>query len=177
MARHQHRHDHQFHHGHPGHHDHHHHDHHSHAHGHSHDHTDLAGHNHGGPDHLHSHVHGASHTDRAEELQALAVSFIDGFRAAEDKTSYLRLAGVPFHRPGTDGLVQHLVDAKIVSNWQVGTASPAFASRELVYMSFPGSMVKSRETMTFTFVSLSQRSDIDLIDILTTRLSHGDIAE
>jgi hypothetical protein len=44
-------------------------------------------------------------------------------------------------------------------------------------MSFPGSMVQARETMTFTFVSLSQRSDIDLIDILTTRLAHGDISE
>ncbi|GAB2188138.1 hypothetical protein [Roseibium sp. LAB1] len=146
-------------------------------HSHGHDHDDLHGHNHSGPDHLHSHVHGASQTDRAEELQALAVSFIDGFRAAEDKTSYLRLAGVPFHRPGADGLVQHLVDAKIVSNWQVGTASPAFASRELVYMSFPGSMVNARETMTFTFVSLTQRADIDLVDILTTRLTQGDIAQ
>ncbi|TYC65732.1 hypothetical protein FMN63_25515 [Stappia sp. BW2] len=168
MARNHHTHDHHFHHG---------HHHHQHSHEHTHDHGDLAGHNHAGPDHLHSHVHGASQTGRAEELRALAESFIDGFRAAEDKTSYLRLAGVPFHRPGTDGLVQHLVDAKIVSNWQVGTASPAFASRELVYMSLPGSMVKARETMTFTFVSLSERSDIDLIDILTTRLSHGDIAE
>ncbi|GAB4512496.1 MAG: hypothetical protein Tsb0019_09180 [Roseibium sp.] len=84
---------------------------------------------------------------------------------------------MPFHRPGTDGLIQHLVDAKIVSNWQVGTASPAFASRELAYLPFPGSMVKARETMTFTYVSLSERADIDLIDILTQRLKHGDIAE
>ncbi|UES57831.1 hypothetical protein GFK91_20720 [Roseibium aggregatum] len=173
MARHHHGHDHHFHHDH----EHGHHQHHHTHHTHDYDHRVLAGHNQGAADHLHSHVHGASHADRAEELQALAVSFIDGFRAADDKTSYLRLAGVPFHRPGADGLIQHLVDAKIVSNWQVGTASPAFASRELVYMSFPGSMVQARETMTFTFVSLSQRSDIDLIDILTTRLAHGDIAE
>jgi len=157
------------------------HDHRHHEHHHHHDHNDGHvhghGHNHVAHDHLHSHVHRASASDRAEELQALCTSFIDGFRAADDKTSYLRLAGVPFHRPGVDGLIQHLVDAKIVSNWQVGTASPAFASRELVYMPFPGSMVQARETMTFTYVSLSERADIDLIDILTRRLKHGDIAE
>jgi len=118
-----------------------------------------------------------SDADKAEEIQALSVSFIDGFRAAEDKTSYLRLAGVPFHRPGSDGLVQHLVDAKIESNWQVGTASPAFASRELVYMPFPGAMVQARETMTFTYVSLTERSDIDLVDTLETRLKNGEIAD
>jgi len=143
------------------------HDHHHHPHD----------HNHAGSDHLHSHVHGGSGADRAEELQALSASFIDGFRSAGDKISYLRLARVPFHRPGTDGLVQHLVDAKIESNWQIGTASPAFASRELVYMPFPGSMVQARETMIFTYVSLTERSDLDLIDLLSQRLKNGEIAE
>lgn len=80
-----------------------------------------------------------------------------------------------FHRPGTDGLVQHLVDARIESNWQIGTASPAFASRELVYMPFPGSMIGERETMTFTYVSLSERSDIDLVEILSSRLASGEL--
>lgn len=148
-------------------HDHHHHHHHHHPHD----------HNHASCDHLHSHVHGGSSSDRVEELQALSASFIDGFRSADDKTSYLRLAGVPFHRTGRDGLVQHLVDAKIESNWQVGTASPAFASRELVYMPFPGSMVQARETMTFTYVSLTERADMDLIDLLTQRLTDGEIEE
>ncbi|WP_299470420.1 hypothetical protein [uncultured Roseibium sp.] len=154
-------------------HHHHHHDHHHHDHDHPHPHD----HNHSSPDHLHSHVHGASSAEKADELQALATSFIDGFRAAEDKTSYLRLAGVPFHRPGSDTLIQHLVDAKIVSNWQIGTASPAFASRELVYMPFPGQMVTGRETMTFTYVSLTERTDIDLMTVLTDRLDTGDIAK
>lgn len=150
------------------------HTHHHHPHVHDHDHAHPHDHNHSHSDHLHSHVHGTSATERAEELQTLSTSFIDGFRAAEDKTSYLRLAQVPFHRTGSDDLVQHLVDAKIVSNWQIGTASPAFASRELVYMPFPGSMVGARETMTFTYVSLSERSDIDLIDILSARLENGE---
>ncbi|MEJ8476697.1 hypothetical protein [Roseibium algae] len=147
------------------------HDHgHQHAHDHSHGKNHLHGHNHPGPDHLHSHVHGTSPKERTDELQTLAASFIDGFRAAEDKTSYLRLASIPFQLEGEDGLTQHLVDAKIVSHWQIGTASPAFASRELAYMPFPGSMVQSRETMTFTYVSLTNRDDIDLLTLLNKRL-------
>ncbi|MBO6755630.1 MAG: hypothetical protein JJ902_04850 [Roseibium sp.] len=149
-------------------HGHHHHHHHDHEHG-PHDHG--PGHNHRHADHLHSHVHAGSRSGAADELRTLATSFIDGFRSAPDKTSYLRLAGIPFHREGEDGLIQHLVDAQIVSNWQIGTASPAFASRELVYMPFPGEMVKDRETMTFVYVSLTARADVDLITLLSEKLT------
>ncbi|MEP3301339.1 MAG: hypothetical protein ABJO05_05165, partial [Roseibium sp.] len=94
--------------------------------------------------------------------------------SAEDKISYLRLSGIPFQKPGSDGLTLNLVDAAIASNWQIGTASPAFASRELVYMPFPGNMVSQRETMTFTYVSLSERADVDLVDILRERIASGE---
>ena len=50
-----------------------------------------------------------------------------------------------------------------------------FASRELVYMPFPGTMISERETMTFTYVSLTERNDVDLIDLLTERLNDGEI--
>jgi hypothetical protein len=115
-------------------------------------------------------VHGSSEREHAEELRVLATNFVDGFRKADDKTSYLRLAGIPFRRKGTDGLTLNLVDVAIAANWQIGTASPAFASRELVYMPFPGDMVSHRENMVFTYVSLTGRADIDLLSILAERL-------
>ncbi|MDJ0613921.1 MAG: hypothetical protein QNJ29_09595 [Rhizobiaceae bacterium] len=147
-------------------HHHHHHDDHGHDH---HDHAHV-GHNHSHADHLHSHVHGNSNKEKAEELQELATSFIEGFRSSTDKTSFLRVSNIPFHKEGTDGLKMNLVDASINSNWQIGTASPAFASRELVYMPFPGNMVQHRETMTFTYVSLTERDDVDLLDLLRDRI-------
>lgn len=140
--------------------------HHDHGVGHNHSHE----HDH---DHLHSHVHGGSDKERAEEIKTLAVSFVDGFRKAADKNSYLRLSGIPFQREGNDGLTLNLVDAAIVSNWQIGTASPAFASRELVYMPFPGNMIGQRETMTLTYVSLTSRIDIDLLTILAERVDQS----
>ncbi|MEM8798008.1 MAG: hypothetical protein AAGE61_20755 [Pseudomonadota bacterium] len=122
-------------------------------------------------DHLHSHVHGPGEADRAGEIGVLAASFVDGFRQAEDKTSYLRVAAVPFKRKGTDGLTLNLVDVAINANWQVGTASPAFGSKELAYMPFPGEMVRGRETMIFTYVSLTERVDYDLRDFLADKLA------
>jgi len=146
-------------HDHPHHHDHGHHHHHGPGHNHAHDHGE----------HLHSHVHGDAAKERAEELRVLATAFLDGYRKADDKTSFLRVAGVPFKLQGSDGLAMHLIEARIESRWQLGTASPAFGSRELVYLPYTGKMVSERETMTFTYVSLTERDDIDLSEILAAR--------
>lgn len=146
----------------------HHHHHGDHDHHHEHHHHDNhhgPGHNHG-HDHMHSHVATDPKKERLDRLQALATTFIDGFRKAEDKPAFLELAGVPTSRPGADGLKMHLVDAKTETKWQLGTASPAFGSRDLAYLPYPAAMVQERETMTFTYVSLTERADIDLIDLL-----------
>jgi hypothetical protein len=147
---------------------------HEHFHHHPHDghHHHGPGHNSDSADRMHSHPHGDGGGEQAAELHALCASFIDGFRQASDKNSYLRIAGIPYKRTGKDGLAMHLVDAAIVSNWQIGTASPAFGTRELVYMPYPGQLIGSRETMTFTYVSLTQRADVDLRYILHRRHQH-----
>ena len=59
------------------------------------------------------------------------------------------LAGVPLERPdGEGGAPLKLVDVRIISEWQVGTASPSFGSRELSYLPFPGEMVRERINMS-----------------------------
>lgn len=137
-----------------------------HDHGH-HDH-DGAGHNSPIGEELHSHLHGEG---EREDLQALAESFIDGFRQADDKTSYLRLAGVPDSIEGPDGLARRLVDVTVTDGFQVATASPGFGSRELVYLPYPGAMVKPRTTLTLTYVSLTGRIDLDIVSFLAERFT------
>ena len=137
---------------------HHHHEHHA-AHG--------TGHNHAHGDHLHSHMH---HADEAADLQVLATQFIDGFLQAADKTSYLKLAGVPFERPSAAGAkALKLIDVELKTDWQVGTASPSFGSRELSYLPFPGEMVSERTNMSLIYVSLDEKSTLDIRDFLTAR--------
>ncbi|WP_245190944.1 hypothetical protein [Jannaschia formosa] len=124
------------------------------------------GHNHA-HDHLHSHL---KPEDRAAELQVLATQFIDGFVQAADKTSYLRLAGVPFERPGKGGATAlKLVDVELKTEWQVGTASPSFGSRELSYLPFPGAMVRERTNMGLVYVSMDEKVVEDIRDFLAAK--------
>ncbi|MEO0862728.1 MAG: hypothetical protein AAFY65_19210 [Pseudomonadota bacterium] len=129
------------------------------------------GHNHD-PDHLHSHL---KPEDEAADLQVLATQFIDGFAAAKDKMSYLRLAGVPLERPSPGGgPTMKLVDVHLKTEWQVGTASPSFGSRELSYLPYPGDMVTERTNLGFVYVSLEAKDVLDLRSFLRDRHSDSD---
>ncbi len=133
---------------------------HGHAHAHSHAHPHAPGHNHDHAGHLHSHMH---EPETAETIAALSAQFIDGFRAAGDKMAFLRLAGVPLEVAAADGGPSlKLVDVQITTEWQVGTASPSFGSRELSWLPFPGPMVAERTNMGFVYVSLDEKRVLDL---------------
>ncbi|MDJ0827078.1 MAG: hypothetical protein QNJ16_16415 [Rhodobacter sp.] len=117
------------------------------------------GHNHG-PDHLHSHL---KPEDEAADLQVLCEQFIDGFRTAKDKAAFLRIASVPLEIHDQDGGPSlKLVDVALRTEWQVGTASPSFGSRELSYLAFPGEMISERTNLAFIYVSSERKTEIDL---------------
>lgn len=141
---------------------------HPHHHHHDHDHAPHGhGHNHPHGDHLHSHMHDQ---DEAADLQVLAAQFIDGFLQAKDKSSYLKLAGVPFERPSKAGAKSlKLIDVELKTDWQVGTASPSFGSRELSYLPFPGEMIRERTNMSLIYVSMDEKSVLDIRDFLFQR--------
>lgn len=130
------------------------------------------GHNHD-HDHLHSHLRPE---DEAAELQVLATQFIVGFVEAKDKMAYLRLAHVPLERPAPGGgASMKLVDVHLTTEWQVGTASPSFGSRELSYLPYPGEMVTERTNMSFVYVSLDAKELVDLRSFLHEKHAHGDV--
>ncbi len=125
------------------------------------------GHNHDHADHLHSHI---SQTDGVDDLQVLTDQFIDGFREAKDKAAYLRIAGVPLEIDDeAGGPPLKLVDVTLTTEWQVGTASPSFGSRELNYLPYPGDMIAERTNMGFVYVSLESKVSRDLRDFLSRR--------
>jgi hypothetical protein len=139
-----------------------------------HDHTDHHHHphTHNQPDedHLHSHMHSV---DEAAERQLLTEQFIDGFVSAKDKMSYLRIAGVPLEIKGpTDGLSMKLVDVSLTTEWQVGTASPSFGSRELSYLPYTGGMVTERTNMSLVYVSLTTKHTTDIREFLHHTRQH-----
>ena len=112
------------------------------------------------PTHLHSHM---AEDDAAEEVQALSAQFIEGFKAASDKAAFLRLAGVPLEiESETGGEKLKLVDVSVKTEWAVGAASPAFGGGELSYLPYPGDMIRERTNCALTYVSLTERRDVDL---------------
>ena len=134
-------------------------------------HVHAQGHNHAHADHLHSHL---TPEDQAADLQVLTAQFIDGFVTAKDKAAYLRLAGVPLERPGKAGRgALKLVDVELKTEWQVGTASPSFGSRELSYLPFPGEMIRERTNMALVYVSMEEKDLLDIRDFLSGRLADG----
>ena len=140
---------------------------HPHHHDHEHPHHHGPGHNHAHPDHLHSHMEPG---DAAADLQALTTQFIDGFTAAKDKPAYLKIAGVPLEIGGGDTPALKLVDVELRTEWEVGTASPSFGSRELSYLPFPGEMITERTNMGFVYVSMAEKRVVDLREFLRGRL-------
>ncbi len=135
--------------------------------GHPHPHVDKD-HNHvGHVDHLHSHPIGASNTIAHDDaVQDWIDNFIPGFRAAEDKTGFLRLAKIPFEiEDEIDGPALKLVDVTVEDAFQVATASPAFGSPDLIYQPYPGHMVRQRTDVRFVYVSLKTRRDIMLVEM------------
>ena len=125
------------------------------------------GHNHDHASHLYSHL---SDADAAADLQILTAQFIDGFRAAKDKAAFLKIAGVPLEIDDpAGGPPLKLVDVSLITEWQVGTASPSFGSRELSYLPYPGDMVTERTNMAFVYVSLDSKISRDLRAFLQGR--------
>ena len=100
----------------------------------------------------------------------LTTQFIDGFTAAKDKPAYLKIAGVPLEIGGGDTPALKLVDVELRTEWEVGTASPSFGSRELSYLPFPGEMITERTNMGFVYVSMAEKRVVDLREFLRGRL-------
>lgn len=130
-------------------------------------HDHHAAHDHAHPGALASHVDSG---DAAADLHALSAQFIEGFQAATDKQAWLALAGPPLERADpAGGPPLKLVDVRLETAWQVGAASPAFGARELGYLPLPGPMIRERTNMTFVYVSLDAREDLDLRDWLRAK--------
>ena len=114
--------------------------------------------------HLHSHI---TDEDKSEDLKDITSQFIEGFLSASDKMSFMRLAGVPLEiTPEGEEQKMKLVDVQLTTEWQVGTASPSFGSKELSYLPFPGEMIKERTNMNFVYVSINKKQINDLRSFL-----------
>jgi hypothetical protein len=146
------------HHHHPDHH------HHSHSHHHSHDH-----------DHHHDHAphgpgHNMPHSSRAAaqwqtphrpdsaaatpavepDLDKVEKAFVDGFLAATDPTSFLRLARVPFEMTA-NGTTLRLLRVEIDALTDVGSLTPHLGGGSFRYDPLPANFISQRRRLRFVY--------------------------
>jgi len=109
------------------------------------------------------------------EYHAAETAFIEGFRQVSDKLGFLRLARIPLELelPGEPGL--KLMQVALEEVFEVGRASPGFASRELVYHPLPGSLVTSETRLSFRYVSAVAVRELSLAELLAR--SNGGVAD
>ena len=112
--------------------------------------------------HTHSHPHAG---ENAEEMKAVEAAFIAGFRDAPDKQAFLRLSGIPLslERPGATAL--KLIEVKLTDSYQVGSASPGFATRELSYQPLPAALVGHSTSLMFVYVSADSVAEKRLAEV------------
>jgi hypothetical protein len=101
-----------------------------------------------------------------ETYHAIERSFIEGFRQAPDKPSFLRLARIPLELPRPEKPGLKLMQVVIEDIVDVGRASPGFASRELVYHPLPNRLVTTQCRLRFRYVSADDVHDLSLADLL-----------
>ena len=142
--------------------DHHHHDHHS-------DNGTRAGHSGSSPAGLgHNHAHQTRgvaqwqtpHLDPAHaqpdhpgepDLDQVEAAFVEGFMAASDPTSFLRLASIPFEAKAADGarLLLLRVETDVVAD--VGSVTPHLGGGSFRYDPLPRALVSRRRRLRFVY--------------------------
>ena len=110
---------------------------------------------------LHSHI---SERDKNNDILTLSSEFIEGFTHSSDKMAYLKISGFPNElASSTGGPSLKLINARIETCWQIGTASLSFGKTELSYLPYPKELVTFVTNMIFTFVSLDEKQEVDLL--------------
>jgi hypothetical protein len=155
-------------------HHHHHHHHgrdHDHDHHHGHDHHHDHAHDHGPHDHApHGPGHNLPHSPRAAaqwqtphkpagttgarvaepDLDKVEKAFVEGFFAATDPTSFLRLARIPFEMRG-DGASLKLLRVEVDALTDVGSLTPHLGGEGFRYDPLPASFVSQRRRLRFVY--------------------------
>ncbi|MDR6952958.1 hypothetical protein J2X65_002317 [Ancylobacter sp. 3268] len=130
---------------------------HSHAQAHPHSH---AGHNHGhGPSrvaqwqtpHLPEPPPAAEHLHDEPDLDLVEQAFVEGFSAASDPTSFLRLARVPFDAIAEDGTRVSLLRVESNATTDIGAVMPHLGGGSFRYDPLPKAMVSRRQQLRFVY--------------------------
>ena len=105
-------------------------------------------HKHGDHDHGHGHETAAAEPD----FDLVEASFVEGFWAASDPTSFLRLAGVPFHGRDRDGRRLALLRVEQEQAADVAAVTPQLDGQGMRTDPLPASRVARRRRVRLVYL-------------------------
>jgi hypothetical protein len=100
------------------------------------------------PDHDHDHETAAAEPD----FDLVEASFVEGFWAASDPTSFLRLAGVPFHGRDGTGRVLALLRVEQEQTADVAAVTPQLDGQGMRTDPLPASRVARRRRVRLVYL-------------------------
>ena len=104
---------------------------------------------------------------RAEtDLDLVEAAFVEGFLAASDVTSFLRLARVPFEGTAADGTRLVLLRVEVDSVADVGSITPHLGGGSFRYDPLPTRMVSRRKRLRLVYFDGQQPRMLDLAEAL-----------
>lgn len=132
---------------------------HDHPHGHDHDHDHAApGPGHNSPRRAvqwqtphDPHAQTPEPRQPEPDFDLIEAAFIDGFARAEDPTSFLRLARVPFAGKSTDGATLNLLRVETEDAVDVGSITPHLGGGSMSYKPLPAKMASRRRRLAFIY--------------------------
>lgn len=101
------------------------------------------------------------------DLDLVEASFVEGFLAASDPTSFLRLARVPFRATAPDGTKLSLLRVEVDSIADVGAITPHLGGDTFRYDPLPGRMVSRRRRLRFIYFDRARLRTLGLPEVMT----------
>jgi hypothetical protein len=100
------------------------------------------------------------------DLDLVEAAFVEGFLAASDPTSFLRLARVPFRATALDGATLSLLRVEVDSIADVGTVTPHLGGDTFRYDPLPARMVSRRRRLRFIYFDGTRLRPLGLAEVM-----------
>ena len=111
----------------------------------------------------HDHRHEAPEP-KEPDLDLVETAFVQGFEAAADPTSFLRLAKVPFVTE-RDGAKLELLRVQVENTVDVASVTPWMGGGGHRVAPLPASLVSRRGRLRFVYLTSDQRLELSLAEV------------
>jgi hypothetical protein len=103
--------------------------------------------------------------ERAPDLDLVETTFVEGFLAARDATSFLRLANIPFEMELPDGARLVLLRVEIDTAADVGSVTPHLGGGSFRYEPLPEPLVSRRRRLRFVYFDGTSLRPLSFADL------------